>query len=369
MLGIYLHVPFCLRRCGYCDFCSSVADEAAMSAYTDALCREISASEGAGEKADTIYFGGGTPSLLDVKKIEKILSAVRQKFDISSDCEITLEANPGTISPEKAAGYFSLGINRVSLGVQSCKDDELYRLGRIHNFSDALEAIKTVRRSGIENISCDLMIGIPGQTRSTLRESAAAISSLEIEHISAYMLKIEEGTPFDCDSVRRLCADDDTVSDMYLDAVEILSQSGFVQYEISNFSRPGFRSRHNYKYWTGEQYLGFGLSAHSFYRGKRFYNPSDVGGYINGGSPRRLSEDDCPNPLLEYILLGLRLCEGISLYRLAELGGSPGGLSDAAKKFADAGFLTASGDRIALTPKGFLVSNGIISELIDSQNL
>lgn len=366
MLGVYIHVPFCLRRCNYCDFCSSVADGGRVEEYVSALVESIGKYAGKNLRADTVYLGGGTPSLLSGEQMKKILAAVYKTFDVSDAAEITAEANPGTVTPEKLRAYREAGVNRISFGIQSCKDNELYRLGRLHSFAEAEESVRTARLAGIKNVSADIMLGIPEQTPATLAETVERVAALGVDHISAYMLKIEEGTPFDCESVRRAVADDDTVADMYLMTVKMLSQRGFMQYEISNFAKPGFESRHNLKYWNCEEYLGFGPSAHSYFGGKRFYFPDDISGFINSPCAESRTEDASPNRLEEYIMLGLRLCKGILLDRVTALGGNAERLLGAAKPYVGAGLAAVSGKRLYLTPKGFLVSNGIIARLLES---
>ena len=367
MTGIYIHVPFCLKRCGYCDFCSSIYNEDKIRRYKDALVRNIRDFACKGIEVDTVYLGGGTPSLLSADMMSEILDVLRQNFVIDKRAEITVEANPGTVDPEKLRAYALAGVNRISFGVQSCKDDELYRLGRIHSFKEAAEAVMMAKKSGIENISCDLMLGIPGQTLKSARESAESLCGLGIDHLSAYMLKIEEGTPFDCPEIKSAVADDDEVSEMYLECAEILERCGLMQYEISNFAKPGFESRHNLKYWKGEPYIGFGASAHSFFMGKRFYVPPDIDGFISAPTQNYEAEDLSPDALTEYILLGLRLTEGIALERVDSLGGSAEKLILAAKPFEAAEYLDVSGGRVRLTRVGFLVSNGIILRLTESQ--
>lgn len=366
MLGVYIHIPFCRRRCNYCDFCSSVASRSAIGEYVAALIKSIDAFGENGIPADTVYLGGGTPSLLTGTEMSAILDAVRKKFRLTPDCEITTEANPCTVTLDLLKEYRASGINRISFGIQSCKADELNILGRLHTFEDAEEAVQNARLSGIENISADLMLGIPKQTPESLRESIDRITSLGVTHISAYMLKIEPNTPFDCDGIRAMLPDDDTVSDMYLDTVQTLSEKGFAQYEISNFSKPDHESRHNLKYWTVEPYIGFGPSAHSYMNGRRFYVPDDIGAFVSNPLTPPETEDADPDVLEEYIMLGMRLCKGISLNKVADLGGDPTALMTAAKPFERAGLLTITGDTIALTPRGFLVSNGMISKLLDS---
>lgn len=363
MFGIYLHIPFCLRRCNYCDFCSSVGDENARARYVKALVKAVSASDVTGP-ADSVYFGGGTPSLLSSDEISEIITAVDNKFPLTRDCEITLEANPGTVSQKSLAGIRKAGVNRLSIGIQSASDDDLKRLGRLHDFKQAGEAFEMARAAGFDNISADIMLGLPYQTRESAAESVAKIADLEPDHVSAYMLKIEPGTAFDCPQIRDSVPPDDDVADIYLDTVSALESRGLKQYEISNFSKYGYESRHNLKYWTLEEYVGFGPSAHSFYGGRRLFTPPDIGKFMEDPTKFPEIEDASPNFLSEYVMLGLRLCKGISLDRFSELGGDKTALLKACKAFLLAGYMILDGDRLALTPKGFLVSNGIISEII-----
>lgn len=366
MTGLYIHIPFCLRRCGYCDFCSSVLDAGRLGAYADAVVRNVRAYARKDICLDTVYFGGGTPSLLPGEKMAGILAEIRAAFSLSNDAEVTVEANPGTVDAEKLSAYSEAGVNRISFGIQSCKDDELYRLGRIHSFSDAEKAVATAKKCGIKNISADLMLGIPGQTLSSAEESVRKICELGISHLSAYMLKIEEGTPFDCPEIRAAVADDDTVSEMYLSCAEIAESFGLMQYEISNFARAGFESRHNLKYWTGEPYLGIGASAHSYFGGRRFFVPPDIAGFIASDRQPTETEDDRPDRLFEYLMLGLRLTRGIELSRVDELGGNVGRIAEASLPLERAGFVTRGGGRLRLTRRGFLVSNEVIARLIEA---
>ena len=359
-------MPFCLKRCGYCDFCSSVMSESAVAEYTAAIVRNIAAYKGRNIAADTVYLGGGTPSLLSESQMSEILAAVDDSFILDADSEITCEANPCTVDLKKLRAYRSAGVNRISFGIQSCKDNELYRLGRLHNFRQAAEAVEAAQKADIENLSCDIMLGIPEQTLATLGVSIDQITALGITHVSAYMLKIEEGTPFDCDEIRAEVAGDDELADMYLYAVKRLSERGFAQYEISNFSREGFESRHNLKYWTGEPYIGFGPSAHSYFGGRRFFVPPNIKSFISSPLQIEESEDEAPNLAEEYVMLGLRLCKGISLDRLKSYGFNTEGFLREAKLLERNGLLRVFGDRIALTAEGFLVSNGIIARLTDS---
>ncbi len=365
--GVYIHVPFCRRKCPYCDFYSVVADDETIHNYALTLAANIINFKGDKANVDTVYFGGGTPSLMTPDDVELVLDAVRHTFTLFDNAEITLEANPCTVDFEKLSAFKQAGINRLSFGVQSANNDELSHLGRLHNFSQAELAVINAQKAGFKNISCDLMIGTPNQTLASLKESIHRLASLKIQHISAYMLKIEEGTAFDCDSVRNSVADDDTVSEMYLAMCQKLESLGYKQYEISNFSLSGYESRHNLKYWQGTDYIGFGPAAHSFWQGKRFFVPADLNTYLKSPTQPVVTEDESPDALEEYIMLSLRLCEGLSLAKLSGLGGNSNALSKAAQPFVDCGFAMLNGDRLSLTPRGFLVSNEIILKLIMSQ--
>ena len=365
--GVYIHVPFCRRKCPYCDLYSVVADDETIHNYALALIRNILSFNACGEKVDTVYFGGGTPSLMSPEDVAKILYAVSHTFTLCNNAEITLEANPCTVDLNKLCAFKQAGINRLSFGVQSANNNELSRLGRLHDFSQAELAVINAQNAGFTNISCDLMIGTPNQTLASLKESVHRLASLKIQHISAYMLKIEEGTAYDCDSVRNSVADDDTVSDMYLLMCRELESLGYKQYEISNFAAKGYESRHNLKYWQGTDYIGFGPAAHSFWHGKRFYVPADLKSYLSSSAQITVAEDEAPDPLEEYIMLSLRLCSGLSLKKLSSIGGNPKALLNAAQPFINGGFANVNGDSICLTPNGFLVSNQIILKLIMSQ--
>ncbi len=363
MLGIYIHIPFCLRKCPYCAFYSIGYSESLKNDYVRALIRNIRRYRDMWLPCDTVYFGGGTPSLLAPGDINEIMQAVRESFNLSPSSEITMEANPSSVTSESLSGYYRAGVNRLSFGVQSLNDNELRALGRLHDAKTALNAIDMARNAGFKNISCDLMIGTPYQTTESLLSSCWQLASIGIPHISCYMLKIEDGTPYDCAEIRNSVADDDTVCDMYLALCDELRTLGYERYEISNFAKSGLRSRHNMKYWTGEDYLGFGSSAHSFFQGKRFYVPNDLKGYISSKAQPELIEDASPDSFEEYIMLSLRLSDGMSLERVNDLGGNAYAVAEKAKPYADAGFLTLIDNRITLTDKGALVSNRIIFEL------
>lgn len=339
--GLYFHIPFCKSKCPYCDFYSVKFDKASAQQYVQEICDEIKQYQGI---FDTVYFGGGTPSILPPELIGKILDCARAQFEISDDAEITVECNPSKDLSEDFKKYASYGVNRISLGMQSAVDSERFALGRVAGKNEVQRTINYARQSGIENISLDLMLGTPKQTIESLDYSFDFIKSVGVPHVSAYMLKIEEGTKFYQMRDRLVLPDDDTVGEMYLKTVETLASFGIEQYEISNFAVPGFESRHNTKYWTLTPYLGIGKSAHSFWGGKRFFydrewNKIDDG---TGGDKE------------EQIMLGLRLAKGIDKSLVDR---------DFAE-FVKMGYVADLGERIALTPKGMLVSNTIINYII-----
>ena len=357
--GIYIHIPFCAKKCPYCDFYSCSYSKSMAEQFTDALIKEIENFKG-GVSADTVYFGGGTPSLIPAEFTEKILSAVKNRFELLNP-EITLEVNPCTVNYEKLMKYREMGINRLSTGVQSMNDNELKLLGRSHTAEKAVQVILDAEKCGFENISADVMIGLPGQNCKTLENTIQKLSELPLTHISSYILKIEEGTPFDNEEFIRSMPDDDFVSDMYLCMVKSLSEKGFKQYEISNFSKPGFESRHNLKYWRCMEYIGFGCSAHSFYDGRRFYCTDNLDSYIKNGAEKVIT-DESPAGDDEKIMLGLRLSEGININDYPERKDDIIKKSELLKK---AGYVNFDGRILSLTPKGFLVSNMIINEVCE----
>ncbi len=339
--GLYFHIPFCKSKCPYCDFYSVKFDEASAQQYVQEICDEIKQYQGI---FDTVYFGGGTPSILPPELIGKILDCARTQFEISDDAEITVECNPSKDLSEDFKKYASYGVNRISVGMQSAVDSERFALGRAAGRNEVERTINYARQSGIENISLDLMLGTPKQTIESLDYSFDFIKSVGVPHVSAYMLKIEEGTKFFQMRDRLVLPDDDTVGEMYLKTVDTLASFGIKQYEISNFAVPGFESRHNTKYWTLTPYLGIGKSAHSFWGGKRFF-------YDRGWNK---IDDGTGGDKEEQIMLGLRLAKGIDKSLVDR---------DFAE-FVKMGYVADLGERIALTPKGMLVSNTIINYII-----
>lgn len=340
--GLYIHIPFCFSKCPYCDFYSTKYTPTAADAFAEKLGGQMQDYTGS---FDTVYFGGGTPSILEPRVLTGILQAVRDHFAIDPAAEITVECNPSKDLTGDMEQYAAAGINRVSIGMQSAVDRERFALGRRAGSGEVARTVAAAKAAGITNISLDVMLGTPKQTPDSLEETFAFIARMQVTHISAYLLKIEPGTPFDRLQAKLALPEEDTVCQMYLQTVERLGQLGFAQYEISNFARPGYESRHNLKYWLLEPYLGLGPSAHSLWNGRRFYFDRDW-----------IWQDEGPGgDREEQILLGLRLNRGIPADWLTR---------DPAPYIAG-GFMRRANGRIALTPRGMLVSNTILAELLD----
>ncbi len=373
-LGIYVHVPFCRSKCQYCDFYSLTTKEDRLwDGYLEAICAHI---REAGPLApnhlvDTVYFGGGTPSLLGADRMAAILTAIRKSFDVSENAEITFEANPDSVNDRLLRRLRSEGFNRVSLGIQCDNDEILKKLGRPHSYAQAVEAVKRIRKRGYRNISLDLMYGLPGQGLDDWRKTLRNVLSLNPEHISCYGLKVEEGTPLY--EYQQYCnlADDDTQADMYLAAVEMLRKHGYRQYEITNFCKRGHVSRHNLKYWQGGEYLGFGPDASSDFGGRRFAIVRDLESYIEGiktgGQVLREVQDVAPRERAgEYLMMRLRTVAGLDPEEYEKqylLPFAP--LQRALQLYKEQGLANETYDgRWHLTPEGFLLSNTIISDLL-----
>ena len=369
-LGLYIHIPFCRTKCLYCDFCSFVSrDEQQREAYVGALLREIEARGTKDYSVDTVYFGGGTPSLLSAEQIGRILGEIKESFNVSPDAEITLECNPMTVSDGDK--YFkelrALGVNRLSLGVQTAIDGELKLIGRRHSFEEAKATFFEARGAGFENISVDLMLGIPSQTLDSLRASANQVINLAAEHISIYSLQLEEGTPLYRMRERYSLADDDTAADMYELVVKMMKDAGYRHYEISNFARGGRESKHNCKYWRLDEYLGLGLAAHSDFGGKRLENTRDMERYLGGEWLEAASDISNSEREFEFLMLGFRTADGISKSEfLARFGvGFDEKYGEKMEKFKKMGYFCEKGDALALTESGFEVSNAILTEILD----
>ncbi len=355
--GIYIHIPFCRAKCGYCDFNSYAGMEDAMASYTEAVCTEITTS--CGGTADTLYFGGGTPTLLPLPHMQQLLDAVSKHFSLAGDAEITLEANPATFDRDQAAAYRAMGFNRISIGVQSFSPLLLRRLGRLHDDKQAIFAVESASAAGFTNISIDLMYALPGQTPQQLEQDLRRVQSLPISHLSVYGLKIEEGTPF---ARQNITVQEDDYVQMYEEICTLLPEMGFAQYELSNFAHSGAKSRHNLKYWRHVPYLGLGAGAHSFDGQRRWKNRRSIADYIAAADKRvaveSLTEQD---HLVEKWILGMRLTEGVPEQLPMQF---PGGAAKL-RQYANAGFLFyPNPHRIAFTTKGFLVSNTILSSFL-----
>ena len=355
-LGLYLHIPFCNGKCAYCDFYSANTNEDTIDSYLTALIREIKQWGGEiNRPIDTIYLGGGTPSLLN-HRLVPLLNSVYENFKVLDNAEITLELNPADNVYEILENAKLAGINRISIGAQSGNDDELLKLGRRHTAKDTEIAIKTARELGFNNISLDLMIGLPDSSFEKLENSLNFITSLKPQHVSAYILKIEEKTKFFKEKATLNLPDDDLVGDQYLFMCDYLENKGYEHYEISNFCDKDFKSQHNLKYWKCEEYLGLGPSAHSFLDGKRFYYPRDLKAFINGNRP---TPDGDGGDKVEQIMLALRLNSGIKTDIL------PPAAKQKCELFAKNGLGNINNGVFSLTNKGMLLSNTIIYEILE----
>ena len=410
-LGLYIHIPFCRTKCLYCDFCSFVSRDASeREAYISALLSEIRLRGTKEYIVDTIYFGGGTPSLLTSDQIGEILGAVRENFVVCEDVEITLECNPSTVertvegacpygdggksigrtvedacpygeggesigrtdevSPSRADGYFSqlrrIGVNRLSIGIQSAIDGELKLIGRRHNFEDAKATFYLARESGFDNISIDLMFGIPSQTLDSLRASLDEFTKLGAEHISIYSLQLEEGTPLYRMRDKYDLADDDSVADMYELVVSSMRQAGYSHYEISNFARYGRESRHNSKYWRLDEYLGLGLASHSDFAGKRRENTRDMDKYLRGEYIETCQEISPSEREFEFIMLGLRTSAGISKTEFFTRFGIDFNqkYGEKVKNLEKLGYFLQNDEFLILNERGFEVNNSILAQIL-----
>lgn len=349
--GLYLHIPFCARKCAYCDFYSAVTSEQMLDEYTKGLIQEIKRWGGIFDRPiDTLYIGGGTPSLLE-HRISSVIDAVRENFSLQSDAEITAEVNPSGDITDFLQYAKNSGVNRLSIGVQSGIDTELKTLGRRHTAQQAKKTIESARGLGFDNISLDLMLCLPESSINTLSQSIDYILSLRPEHISAYMLKIEPNTLFG--KQNPTLPGDELQAEQYLYMCERLQKAGYNHYEISNFAKDGFESRHNTKYWELDEYLGIGPSAHSFVDGKRFFYPKDLHGFIK--NPQTI--DDGFTDESDRIMLGLRLKKGIIIKNQSKP------LKSFLLQLERAGLINQNGDNVSLTDSGMLVSNSIITEI------
>lgn len=369
-LELYVHIPFCVRKCQYCDFLSGPSDEETKDRYIEALLKEIRAAEHTEDyEIVSVFIGGGTPSALKAEAIASIMRTLQEQFFFCEDAEVTIEANPGTVDLEKLTIYRNVGINRLSLGLQSTDAEELKLLGRIHSYEEFLKSYEWARKAGFSNINIDLMFAIPGQTGEAWRQHLYQVAELNPEHISAYSLIIEEGTPFAEQNLD--LPDEDTEYQMYEDTAEILERYGYRQYEISNYAKQGYMCRHNAGYWQRLEYLGFGLGASSLYGGMRFSNTHQMQEYLKESrNPDQIRKDvtvlSRNEQIEEFMFLGLRMTEGISEkkfeenfdVRLMDIYG------DILQKYEETGFVEHIETKWRLTRKGIHVSNHILADFL-----
>ena len=378
-LELYLHIPFCVKKCNYCDFLSAPAGEETRAAYVDALLEEI---RGFDEPEDyevvTVFFGGGTPSILPGQAIFRIMEALREKFSFRKGAEITLEANPGTVDKEKLSFYKKAGINRLSFGLQSADAEELKKLGRIHTWEKFLESFQLAREAGFSNINVDLMSALPGQTKESWEKTLRQVLALQPEHISAYSLIIEEGTPFyqlyekdverrDAGEEPELIPSEEEERAMYEATGRILKEQGYLHYEISNYAKPGCECHHNLGYWQRRDYLGFGLGASTLLNPVRYKNTEDLEAYLGGDFSKKeffvLTKD---NQIEETMFLGLRVLEGVSKEQFREQFSCE--LRVVYRKELDKlekeGLLEEEGDFVRLTSRGIDLSNPVLAEFL-----
>ena len=371
-LGLYIHIPFCRRKCAYCDFYSLSGAAEAAGPYIEKVCGQLKSLSAlcVDRVCDTVYIGGGTPTILPTALIERLVGCIRENYAIPPDPEITIEANPATVTEESLMRFRAAGINRISFGVQTRNDDTLERIGRLHTFDEACASVELARKAGFDNVSADLMYALPGQRADEIARAYRALKDLGVKHFSLYGLKIEENTPFGKDKSLVL-PDEDAQCALYLQSVENFEKDGYIQYEISNFALQGYESRHNLRYWTREEYLCFGPAAHSFFNGERFAIPRDFEGYLrcedfSPDSPiytdrRKIGAAEARE---EELMLSLRLTRGYPLEALFERAHdrkkTERYLSDLERNLLA---VRAEG-RFSLTPRGMLLSNSIISDLL-----
>lgn len=368
-MELYVHIPFCVRKCLYCDFLSFPGQEKEQKLYTEALIREIENTRTNRERISSLFIGGGTPSILPADEMGRIFRALFEVFSFEKDCEITIEANPGTLTMEKLKAYKGMGINRISIGCQSMDDRELGMLGRIHRGEEFMDSYSLARQAGFDNVNVDLMSAIPGQDFKSWEANLRQIAELRPEHISAYSLIIEEGTPFATANLPLPSEEEERL--MYDNTGRILEEYGYRQYEISNYAFPGKECRHNTGYWKRVNYLGIGLGAASLLNNRRFHNTDDMEEYFeNSSCPRKIRKDmevlSTEEQQVEFMILGLRMNEGVSKREFYELYGASmeelyGPLIE---KFQKLGLMENVGDRVAFTSRGMGLSNQFFVELI-----
>lgn len=369
-LGLYFHIPFCKGKCPYCDF-YSVTDKTLYDSYRDAICHEINTLSRSkplvgdlhAKCVDTIYFGGGTPSAWGAENISRVLQTVREHFTLAENTEITVECNPSSLTSAFFETCADSGVNRISLGLQSAVDSERKKLGRRADRTAVLDCLQAARNAGIENVSLDLIIGIPDQTKESLQQSLDFLIESKVPHASVYLLSIEEGTYFYKNAAKLNLPDEDTAADFYLQTVDYLNRNGLQQYEISNFAIPGFESRHNTRYWLQKEYLGIGAAAHSFVNGKRFGFPRSIDSFLQGLPPEQYAQG---GDFEEFAMLRLRLSQGLTHKDCLKKFGFPIPISvlRTAEKYKKCNLIEINEQGIRLTPNGFLVSNMLLADLL-----
>lgn len=370
-LGLYLHIPFCRSKCLYCDFCSFPRqDEEKMVEYAAALCRDLKkhATLCRDYIVDTVFLGGGTPTTLPAYLLKELMGEIYKNYNVSPTAEITAECNPVTGERELFARMRAAGINRLSIGLQSAHENELKALGRLHNFDIFATCFADARAAGFDNISVDVMSGIPLQTPESRRETLQKVLALSPEHISSYDLIIEAGTPFARKRATLSLPDEEAARKMYLEGIEFLAENGYAQYEISNFAKRGYESRHNLKYWNCDEYLGFGVAAYSDFGGTRFGNSRDIEEYIKGHDiTEESTTPDREERMNEYVMLRFRLCEGIDTAVFESRFGASFEEIYGKKlaPFVASGLVKQESGRYSLSQEGMLVSNAILSDILD----
>ena len=372
-LGLYLHIPFCASKCVYCDFASYPHRETAWEPYLCALCGEMASWRERMEEHEVIsvFLGGGTPSLLSEAQIARLLQSAASQFRISPDAEITMEANPGTLTLPKLRACRAAGVNRLSFGVQAMDDRLLRRLGRIHTVREAVDAVEMARTAGFDNVSLDLMYALPGQSRADWRSTLRDAVALEPEHISAYSLIVEEGTPLARQVARGEAElpDEDAAVDMHREAVHFLSEAGYERYEISNYARPGRACRHNIIYWERGEYLGLGCAAHSLVGETRFENPRDLDRYLAGERQLNVEHIDRQEVMEETLMLATRMCRGMNLADYRRQFGEDflRMRMRTLERLRKMGLVEWSADSLWLTERGLELQNAVVVELLEEE--
>ena len=368
-ISIYIHIPMCVKKCAYCDFTSFSGRLNQRDAYTDAVCREMreQAAFFGARKVNTVFFGGGTPTLMTGGQIRQMMDTLRACFDLAPDAEITMEGNPGTLSAENLEAYRAAGVNRLSLGVQSMDDGLLAGIGRIHTAAQVRQAVRQAREAGFENLNLDLMLGLPGQTTAQWRDTLGQAIALEPEHLSCYSLILEEGTPLYRQAEDGTCAplpDEDALCEMDDCTEEMTRQAGYARYEVSNYAKAGKECRHNIVYWECLPYLGIGCAAHSDMDGKRFYHTEDFDAYLNHAP---IQSEDAGGRAFERMMMGLRMVRGVDEARfLRDFGRAPEAVwTKSLPRLMREGMLAREDGRLYLTARGMQVMNAVLVEMME----